>query len=310
MPYKIPDTPAISSSVCELADYLELQCLLVGDEYSILTAHKQISLPSDEVDGEEDSSLMDRLELALGEIELRDKYCNGRYPFFTKNRSVMLKEFGEEHELDSRVYFYLLLATRLNMTDRKMANGVDGALLFERLSSLVAQQYFGNKAQTFVFGTGTKGGFQEKIPMLAKEMEEGGGYKDPEGSSHREKDGGLDIVVWKPFSDRKKGKLIGFGQCKTGTDWRNQVWTTTPDDFCKTFFSIQPYVEPVKLFFVAEQFYQDRERIHRRGGVFFDRCRMMEFLPMPTDIPANLCNDMDVWFEENMKYVREKYGCD
>lgn len=307
MHYKIPDTPSIGSNVCELADYIELQCVAGGDEYSILTALKQISLPSDEIDGEEEDTLMNALEQSLGEIESRERSCNGRYPFVAKNNSVLMKE-GFNENIHYKMYLYLLLSTRLNMKNKKNVDGIDGTLLFEKVSSLVAKQYFGEKSESIVFGTGAGNGwgFPEKVQDLTQKLGEGTGYRKPDDSTEDEKDGGLDIVVWRPFEDRKKGKLIGFGQCKTGTEWRHEVKELNPDDFCNTYLETAPYVNPIKLFFVAEQFVQNREKIVRDGGLFFDRCRIMEYLPevIPTEIKVNILK----WIMGNMEYVKYVYG--
>ena len=235
--YKIPDTPTANASTYELADYLELLCFITNDGVSITNAHRQINYISDEIDEgdyDEDDRLYDQLQEALKEVDRRTKACRGKYPFATDNNSIIPNpECNDTHKL---IYKYLLLATRLNMTEHKLVNKINGTLLFEFLSSLVAKEYFGNKAESIVFGTGVQGGFREKINDLTQKLGEGGQYKDTEDSTHDEKDGGLDIVVWKPFSDKRKGKVIGFGQCKTGTEWRNEAGRLNPSDFCSIYF--------------------------------------------------------------------------
>ena len=46
------------------------------------------------------------------------------------------------------------------------------------------------------------------------------------------KDGKLDIVVWRRFADGRPGQLIGFGQCKTGTSWPDDLTKLQPEGFC------------------------------------------------------------------------------
>ena len=304
--YKIPDTPTANASTYELADYLELLCFITNDGVSITNAHRQINYISDEIDEgdyDEDDRLYDQLQEALKEVDRRTKACRGKYPFATDNNSIIPNpECNDTHKL---IYKYLLLATRLNMTEHKLVNQINGTLLFEFLSSLVAKEYFGNKAESIVFGTGVQGGFREKINDLTQKLGEGGQYKDTEDSTHDEKDGGLDIVVWKPFSDKSKGKVIGFGQCKTGTEWRNEAGRLNPSDFCSIYFDRQPLVTPVKMFFVSEIFRNNYEKLSTKAGVIFDRCLIMDFLP---EIPEDLFNKIKTWVDNKQEVIETAYS--
>lgn len=308
MAYKIPDTPVPSATIYELADYLEFLCLLNEEEYSIVNALRQIDYISDETDSDqeiEDDVLFDNLQSALSEIDRRRTACRGRYPFDTKQNGIVLCECEEEYEL---IYKFLLLSTRLNMNDNKIAGGVDGTALFEQLSSLVAGEYFGERSHHKVFGTGVTGGFREKVKDLIKDLGEGDDYNDPECSTHDEKDGGVDVVVWKPFADKYKGKLIGLGQCKTGTCWRNEVGRLNPEIFCSSYLKKQPISKPVGMFFVAEIFRNNFETISRNAGILFDRCRIMDFLPEQEKIPKDLLDKISLWVEGSMPNVRAAYS--
>lgn len=310
--YKIPNTPVRGASSHELADYLELLCIVNGGEYSINDAQPQIDIISDEDDQEgimnEDDQIYDDLQFALEEIDRRFYACDGHYPFSTDRNSIRYSpgESSIEQKM-SLVYEYMLLATRLNMQQYKISGNIDGSLLFEELSALAVQNYFGNKAESFVFGTRSQGGFKEKINQLINSLNEGVKAKDPEDPTHDEKDGGLDVVVWKSFSDGKRGKIIGFGQCKTGTEWRNLVGNLDPDEFCKTYFQEQPISKPIRLFFVAESFKENFEKICRRAGIMFDRCRIMENL---VEISDDLCSRIKIWVDGNMPVIHEAYTID
>lgn len=304
--YKIPNTPTAKATSYELADYLELLCFITNDGVSITNAHRQINYISDEIDEEdfnEDDKLYDSLQEALKEIDRRAKVCREKYPFSTDNNSIVPNtDCTETHKL---IYKYLLLATRLNMTDHKFVGEVNGTLVFEFLASLVAKEYFGNKAESIVFGTGVQGGFKDKVNDLTLKIGEGGKYKDPEDCTHDEKDGGLDIVVWKPFSDKRRGKVIGFGQCKTGTEWRNEAGRLSPHDFCSIYFDRQPYVTPVKMFFICETFKNNYETLSTKAGVIFDRCRIMDFLP---EIPEDLFNKIKTWVDGKQEVIETAYS--
>lgn len=303
--YKIPDTPTARASSYELADYLEILCFITNEEVSITNAHRQINYISDEIDEseyDEDDKLYDYLQEALKEIDRRAIVCRGKYPFNTENNSVIPNlECEESHKL---IYKYLLLATRLNMTEHKYVGEINGTLIFEDLASLVAKEYFGNKAESIVFGTGVRGGFKDKVNDLTQKIGEGGRYKDPEDCTHDEKDGGLDIVVWKPFSDKRKGKIIGFGQCKTGTEWRNEAGRLNPHDFCSIYLDRQPLVIPVKMFFVCETFKNNYETLSTKAGIIFDRCRIMDFLP---ELPKELFDKIKNWVDGKQVVIETAY---
>lgn len=307
--YKIPNTPAKGASTHELADYLELLCIVNGGDYSINDAQPQIDIISDEDDQEdimnEDDQIHDELQFALEEIDRRNDDCDGHYPFIADRNSIHYcpGESVTEQRL-ALVYTYLLLATRLNMIQHKSYREIDGTLLFEELSAVAVKNYFGNNADSLVFGTAAEGGFGDKIKRLIEELKEGVGAKDPEDTTNDEKDGGLDIVVWKPFADKKKGKIIGFGQCKTGTNWRQQVGSLHPDDFCKTYFKEQPFSTPVNMFFVAESFKENSETLFRKAGIMFDRCRIMANL---SNIPDELFTRIQFWVDGNMPFVINAY---
>ena len=312
--FKIPDTPPITSNTYELADYLELQCLVNDGIYSINDALSHIGIISDEENnGEgimnEDDSLYDKLQQALQEVDRRDLACAQHYPFITYQNQIQLKEAKEKIHSDWQLaYIFLLLATRLNMIEHKKVDSVDGTQLFEHLSAIAVKNHFGNNAQSIVFGTGVKGGFKEKVTLLINKLGEGGFAQNPEESTFDEKDGGVDVVIWKAFADQNKGKFIGFGQCKTGTEWRPQVGALLPNEFCKSYFSKQPFFCPVKMFFVAESFRENWEKISRRAGILFERCRIMENL---SDIDKEeyncLLKQMSQWVSQKLAFTKLTY---
>ena len=118
-------------------------------------------------------------------------------------------------------------------------------------------------------------GIRARLNFLCKRMGEGGGC-GPHVDAHS-KDAKLDVVAWKSFRDGLPGKMIAFGQCKTGTDWRNQLAQLQPDVFCDQLRN-PPVLTPVRMFFVAEA--RDRSRwrsVAKPAGLLFDRCRIVEF---------------------------------
>lgn len=304
MSFKVPNIPSERSSISVLADFLELMCIANDGNYSLISATKQIAIGTDEmlnegVESEEDV-ILDKLQEALGEVDKRKNKCNGHYPFATTSNSICIDpDCDEYYEWN---YLFLLFATRNNMTTSKVKNGIDGTLLFEEISSAVAKEYWGDRANSFVFGTSTAGGFRAKIDDLISKINEGGRCKEPEGATHSEQDGKLDFVVWKPFSDERRSQLIGFGQSKTGTNWKDYVTQLLPDHFCATYLSDTPFLSPVRLFFTTDVCAHDYEQYARRAGLFFDRCRLMDYLPQ--ELPGDLYDRLYIWTSQSIEDFR------
>ncbi len=229
----------------------------------------------------EDDPNEHRIEEAFSELEFRAGACRIRheYPFEIHKAGSTVRLADRSLSSRSPVYRFLLLATRLNMKDNRKHAGIDGTQLFERLSAQVAQEYLGERAESLVFGTGSRGaGFRNKIDDLCKRIGEGDRFDGKQGTSAHTRDGKLDVVAWKPFSDRRQGKLILFGQCKTGTNYRDSLTQIQPDSFCSKWLRSQPALPPVRVFFISEALSATGwYNAARDAGLLFDRCRIMDF---------------------------------
>ena len=92
------------------------------------------------------------------------------------------------------------------------------------------------------------------------------------------RDGNLDVVAWKPFADRRPGKLILFGQCKTGTHYRDTLAQLQPDAFCTKWVRDPLALAPVRAFFITEALPWSLWRnAVADAGLLFDRCRIIDF---------------------------------
>jgi hypothetical protein len=92
------------------------------------------------------------------------------------------------------------------------------------------------------------------------------------------KDAGLDIVAWKPFPDHRCSKLIAFGQCATGQNWREKQDELQPPDWCRKWLRKTPQILPAKMFFVPHTI-GDAEwtALGYSAGIVFDRLRVAHF---------------------------------
>ena len=225
--YKIESDLSSRADINELADFVEILCL--RDEH---VSKQEIIAILGRVDDNERTSGLDadeRLESKIddifSELEFRFRISNGKYPFDIDESGHVIYVSNTVEKKYHYLYFYLLLSTRLNMKNNKIQNSIDGTLLFEEVAVEIIRDYLGIKSKSFLFGTSANdSNFKSKIEQLCVEMEEGGGFvqRDNDPPSYV-KDDKLDIVAWIPFKDKCTGKLIVFGQCKTGTSYKEEL---------------------------------------------------------------------------------------
>ena len=279
--FKWPGAPSAHASEHELADYAELICWRQGSTSSTALSRLLGRLEdNDYSDGvpEEETTDTD-VEESYTEIEQRVIACRDGYPFkiMKPGYTLQANQEGENHK--HLIYKYLLLATRLHMDNNRCHADIDGALLLEELAAEVAREYLGVRAESLVFGTAAgETGFREKIDELCKQMKEGSGFVSRVRTPPREQDGKLDVVGWKHFTDDLPGKLIVFGQCKTGTNYKSTLTQLQPDSFCRKWLQSPLVITPVRMFFVSEALPRgDWYNVSSDAGLLFDRCRIVDF---------------------------------
>jgi len=211
-----------NSSVRELADLFEVFALKQGTA-SKTDIERYLGILSDNGDNEgcedNDSERADILDNVLWVIENRERATGKQYPFSLEANGTVLSLDWDKDNPRHWCYIYLLMSTNLNMSSDRNHAGIDGTLLLEELSAEVIRSYLGHRSIPFNFGTSISGGFKDKVNELCRKIGEGAGYCLPAQTSRSTRDGKLDTVCWVPFSDERQGKLIVFGQCKTGTNW-------------------------------------------------------------------------------------------
>jgi hypothetical protein len=126
---------------------------------------------------------------------------------------------------------------------------------------------------------------------------EGGGFQARPGvNASNKNDDKLDVVAWKNFSDKESGKLILWGQCKTGTNWGTHLTATRPSDFAAQWLRDCFAVEPVRIFLLTEAIGKDKwYEYSRMGGILFDRSRIMDY---SDNLPDNIKIDVKAWAKE------------
>ena len=230
--------------------------------------------------GIEDSEdrILQMLDEVMQEAEARSDACGAGYPFTQNAAGVLTYDETKKRHPQSRIYCYLLLSTRLNMAEDRTQAEIDGTWLFEQLAVPTLCNYLGARSRSVIFGTSAaERSFPARVNGLCNALHEGGGFESRSGRIPSAGDDKLDVVAWTPFSDKLPGKIILFGQCKTGTNWRDHVGQLQPDAFCHKWIRNPFGTPPVRTFLVAEA--EERLRFPetvQETGLFFDRCRIVD----------------------------------
>jgi hypothetical protein len=300
-------TPSWQAGPVRLADHIEL-CAFRSPRRRVSAGDVSASLDRRE---DEDEERFERpVEEAFQELAQRIEHLGSSaslYPFELFGDELRVRFRTRRRDSDG-LYLFLLLATALNMCDQRKQAGLDGAELFEALSAEVALRYFGgpedSRVQGMVFGTSRVrrpeehddapdiGAFHAAVNDLRQALGEGRFFREKAGRRIRARDDKLDVVVWRGFSDKRAAKLIGFGQCKTGTHWGPELPRLNPRAFCDRWFDTSPAVEPVKLFFLTDRVMGDLTHDAYEAGVLFDRCRILDYAH---ELPRQLLADCARW---------------
>lgn len=309
MDFKVPDSPSRNSYVEEIADYWELQAAIHQERaISKVDIIKRMSVGSDELDHDGINSEEDKIDLKLDtvlpEFSKRLKACTEhKYPFILNRTSIQIDSRNNKFKY---LYLFLLLSTRLKMTPSGDFNEINGPYLFEKLCRIAGENYFGCLSESFHFGTGNQGNFPDKVDSLIDQLEEGRGYRNINDHKNLKNDDGVDVVFWKNFSDKEVGKLIGFGQCKTGTSWQETYYKLKPKTFCQNWFQEHPVLAPIPIIFIADTLKSERNfRSVQSGYLFFNRFRIIEHLS--EDLPDDIYESVEQWVDGALDHTIQSY---
>ena len=232
--------------------------------------------PAIDVSASDDSHLYEAAaEATFTELSDRISACGEtRYPFTVTKESVASNDLAS-----NSIYTFLLLLNKYGPDAGPNRN--EGAKLFEEVCAHALTRFLGGKeghADAQVFGFPRRvscDGFANALTSLCNRLGEGQGAK-LRPTTLDQKDGKLDVVGWKGFSDGRKGKLILFGQCATGVHWRDKKNELAPThDWCTKWMMDRPNIWPIRSFFVPHRV-SSKEWFDTctDAGLLFDRCRL------------------------------------
>lgn len=207
----------------------------------------------------------------FSELESRVHGAGQGYPYRIEgNKILKVKERRKEY----LAYIFCLLLSFFGWRLTKGAK-VNPWLLFEDLSCLVAEQYLQGEVIKFGAGARQVRGFRSSITELAERIGEGEGFYVQRLSQIQ--DDGVDIVAWKNFADKRMSKLVLFGQCAAGKDWKSKLGELDPRSFIEQWFQRAFVSKTLRSFFLPHRLSElEWEKTSRRAGIIFERCRIAQ----------------------------------
>ena len=244
------EAPDLNSRRARLADWIELQALTSARRSaSTSIIRSQVRRQSDDrarasdVDADADDTgeaeITDRLsddleERVSEELAFRLETIGSAYPFEMvsaqggRSQLLKLRKSWGSAASGELVYVFCLLDSGIRdglikcpPSARPLVDAIGN--VFQVCSCVAVGGYTNAEVVSFGFPRATGTGF---LPALQQAWGRYGSYSIlaniPHGFDDKLKDGGVDIIAWRHFSDRFAATLIMFVQVASGLDWKDK----------------------------------------------------------------------------------------
>jgi hypothetical protein len=268
LPFRL-DLPDINDSYA-LADWFEVMILRTGKP-QISRAHLIDALVA--MLGSSPQELDVPISLLFSEIGRRRGIAGKGYPLIVDNTVIK-----RDPESTSDFYVFLLLIS-LDGPMRRKRKFQEIDQLFDNVVREAMQGYFGPGTETLRFGwppsEGRPATFAKALDWLSERTRLPIGAGRPAPTT---KDGGLDVVAWKPFKDGRSAFAVALVQCTVQLQWLpkskdllDHVWLGRID-------TGRPLITSLAIPFVIPKNYPNWDDLRRTVSIVFDRLRLAEVL--------------------------------
>ena len=169
------------------------------------------------------------MSLGIAEMSRREAILGDAYPFAALDFAV------QRRDTDAGMPYVALLLMTATAPVRRLVYPqppVAVTLLIERLAVNAMRSLLGPGAKALRFGipsdVGRPTDFNQAVHWLADQMGApvGTAFRPP-----RRADGGLDVVAWRPFPDRRPGMPVMFVQCTVQEEFADKTNDINLDDW-------------------------------------------------------------------------------
>jgi hypothetical protein len=239
------------------------------------------------------------IDLLLGEVASRRELAPRLYPFSRAETGMQRLP-----EVDSDLYEFLLWLSLPDAPVRveRRFSEVDEWLDKTVLAAL--QAYLGPRSRGLRFGHPPSDDRPSRFPDAIEWLADHLGFAPAVGEvSVENKDGGVDVVVWQPFRDRRPSHVVILGQVTAQVAWHDKVgdvlvrkWQGWID------FGADPLTALAVPFALGAE-YARWDEMRRAVTVLLDRMRICELLE---DVEIGVLPDIRTWTEaERAKLVTD-----
>lgn len=214
-----------------------------------------------------------QMGLLFSEIRRRMLLASPNYPFRGSSAGLT-----RDATVDKVVYEFLLWLS-ISPTFREEERQSEVDQLFDDLAKLAAARYLGQGAVSVRFAhpssDGRPSGFKAAIGWLCDLMDLPVGEANPRSAI---KDGGVDVVAWRPFRDRRSGFTVLLCQCTVQLLWTGKGKDIVVDKW-KGWISLgkAPLTALVVPFAVPTS-YSIWDEVRRTVNIPIERLRLCELL--------------------------------
>lgn len=201
-----------------LAEFIESELLFGVDDYlSISEIRGMFPVGNQPSDVE--------LSFALAEIERRVREFGGHYPYLVDERGVFI-----DRSPWSSLYSFLLILS-IKGTEIRATKGFPRSdPLFDAVVREAFRSERGPRARTLIFGSPARDGRPTRLDLAVRWVAESMGLGVREGAEipTHTGDSGVDVVVWRPFPDRRNGFQVMLVQNTVCWDFRKKPRDVRP----------------------------------------------------------------------------------
>lgn len=197
-----------------IADWIELNSLFqtdnaIGFDRLRSTASEMLDLP------------LHRIDVAINILKRRSEILRDFYPFDIRTVGMVRRQNWE-----NLPYTFLLRISSGVEHEFSLSEavGADRVESFERLMVIALQNLLGTNSKALRFGFPSEDRpveFPKAIEWLSARMgiKPGNAYRPP-----RRKDGGVDVVAWRPFKDKRNGFPVYLVQVTCEREYSHKIF--------------------------------------------------------------------------------------
>lgn len=272
-----PDPKATRSHA---ADWLELMALTkhpnayYAAEYISSLSSEERDPDADGGESDEDEQIMDSefdalLEAVTDELAWRSETLGARYPFdmlrvgrswslaYRPARGQSRRSLRFAHD----TYVACLLMSgarygRLAGVPALLADVKPVSDAFQATVYLLAPALLGGPAFWIGFPRPGGEGYADALERYVSEVGVGVTTSDKPPSQKSNKDGGVDIISWRQFDDRRSNLLLSYGQVASGQDWRDKSVKGKLDSHFHRWLGVRPVIHYIPVMYIPHMMHE------------------------------------------------------